>query len=454
MLLLITCGPVEHDNSGAQQVDAARGLDSTPTPSLISTPIATGVASVTGTVNPTDEFQSSTAESVLSRGDRLAKAAHDELVALTENFSPRESATDQEQAAAEYLAGKFREMGYDVRILPFSFHMMSGNGPLLKLSEPQDRELQAHPMYFSGLGRASGVMLDVGYALSDEIPEQGLEGKIALIARGTSTFEKKVSNVEEAGAAAAVIYNNEPGNFGGRLLDRALIPAISISQENGEAIKGLLIDGDVAATVSVIMQLRDSRNVVVEKRGYDGGVVVLGGHFDTVADTQGANDNGSGVATLLTVAEEASERSYPFTLRFILFGAEEVGLFGSRDYVSSLDEAEVAEIIAMVNIDVPGSGTSVEIIGTRNLVDRVLDFGESNGLTVRKGIPFSGASSDHAPFQAIGVPVVFFLADDLSRINSPVDTIEFVRPELLGTTGSLILGLLDDMAEARDSRVE
>ena len=54
---------------------------------------------------------------------------------------------------------------------------------------------------------------------------------------------------------------------------------------------------------------------------------------------------------------------------------------------------------------------------------------------------FSGAnlSSDHAPFSEAGIPTVFFLADDISRIHSAEDTLEFVRPELLG--GSAVLGI-------------
>ena len=64
--------------------------------------------------------------------------------------------------------------------------------------------------------------------------------------------------------------------------------------------------------------------------------VILGAHYDTVEDTQGASDNGSGLATLLTVATHIAERDYPFDVRIVLFGTEEFGLVGSRHYAENM----------------------------------------------------------------------------------------------------------------------
>ena len=184
-----------------------------------------------------------------------------------------------------------------------------------------------------------------------------------------------MSRVTEAGALAAVVYNNRPGGFGGRL------------QKDGVDIKVRMQAREVEATVSLVMETRDSRNVIAEKPGSDenAGVVVIGGHFDTVPDTQGANDNGSGVATMIAVARAVSGKSYPFTIRYIAFGAEEVGLFGSRHYVGSITQGEQREIIAMLNLDVPGSGDFVEVIGSVDLVTEAVEYGDANDLDVRRG---------------------------------------------------------------------
>ena len=85
-------------------------------------------------------------------------------------------------------------------------------------------------------------VVDVGLAFPEDVDAERLRGKIALIGRGTLTFQAKVRRVQEAGAVAAVIYNDRPGRFGGRLSTASEIPAISISQENGEAVKARMAD--------------------------------------------------------------------------------------------------------------------------------------------------------------------------------------------------------------------
>ena len=61
-----------------------------------------------------------------------------------------------------------------------------------------------------------------------------------------------------------------------------------------------------------------------------------------------------------------------------------------------------------------------------------------------------GGSSDHASFQAVGIPAIFFFGDDFSVINSPADTLDLVQPELMGVQGVLGLALLDMLALAEE----
>ena len=206
----------------------------------------------------------------------------------------------------------------------------------------------------------SGQVADVGRALSEDIPSGELEGRIALIERGGFiTFDEKVTAVFKAGAIGAVMYNNEPGPFVGALGEES-IPSVAISQEDGGTLKSLLEDGPVTATINLVYT-EESRNVIADKQGTasDGRVVVLGGHYDTVPNVPGANDNGSGIATLLTIAREIADREFPFTVRFIAFGAEELGLHGSQHYVGQLSDEEVDSTVAMMNFDALGSGPTV-----------------------------------------------------------------------------------------------
>jgi serine protease len=98
-------------------------------------------------------------------------------------------------------------------------------------------------------GNASGNLVDGGLCTSTGT----WTGKVVLCERGEISFFEKVSNVQNSGGVAAVIYNNEPGNFFGTLGDgnSSNIPAISLSQEDGQYLVANKIDstGDVVSSI-------------------------------------------------------------------------------------------------------------------------------------------------------------------------------------------------------------
>ena len=271
-------------------------------------------------------------------------------------------------------------------------------------------------------------------------------GGLRSSGRGEITFEEKVTRVAEAGAVAAIIYNNQGGLFPGRLEDDADIPAVAISAEDGERLLGMMGDGELAVTVAVEMEIYNSRNIVAELPGTsgDGRALIIGAHYDTTPGSQGANDNATGVAVLMTAAEELAEAELPFNLRLMLFGAEEIGLLGSEHYADGLPLEERVSIIGMVNIDSVGSGGGLVVTGDARLTQRALTHAEAHGIEAREGRSGMGGS-DHASFQRRGMPALFLLGEDLSRINSPRDTIEFVEPELVGAAASVVLGIVDQL---------
>lgn len=78
----------------------------------------------------------------------------------------------------------------------------------------------------------------VGLGSTEDFEGKDLKGKVALIQRGTISFTEKSLNAQAAGASAAIIYNNVPGNFGGTLGEPGdYIPTLSISLEDGTALK-------------------------------------------------------------------------------------------------------------------------------------------------------------------------------------------------------------------------
>ena len=377
----------------------------------------------------------------------LGESAMQTLAVLTADTSPRSSAAEEERAAAQYLRREFALHGYDAWLQTFDVRAISPYERLLTIVEPQTLDIFAFPMWTTAEGQVAARVVDAGAARLGEIPVDGLAGSIAIIERGDGSFDEKVSRVAAVGAIGGIVYNNEPGPFVGALTEES-IPVVSISQEDGERIKALMEDAPVIAALDLVYT-EHSQNVIADKPGASdqGSVVVLGGHYDTVPNVPGANDNGSGIAVLLTIAREIAGREYPFTVRFIAFGAEELGLFGSRYYVDRLSDGEIAATIAMVNFDALGSGPVTTAFGSPNLLHKVSEYADERGIDVATNSSLiANIGSDHAPFEEAGIPFIFFMGEDLSRIHTPDDKLQFVDAALLGTSAALGIALLDILA--------
>ncbi len=374
------------------------------------------------------------------------------LVDLTEQYSPRESATDQELEAALHLRDRLDDLGYETSLQDFSVDLLDAEVEFQSAKGDTSGSPRAFPISMSIHGSANGVLAYAGRALEDDIPAGGLENRVALIERGRITFEEKVDRVADAGAIGAIVFNNQEGLFRGTFTNESRIPAVAVSQLDGRRLLALVEQGETEATVHVGVVESPSRNVIADKPGTadEGRTVIIGAHYDTVADTEGASDNGSGVATVLTLAEQVAERDYPFDVRIILFGSEEIGLFGSQHYVANMSAEEIEDTVAMLNFDAFGSGTTLEASGDPELVTAASDFGRGFGLDMGR---FSeeawaslGGASDHGPFRLAGIPVFFLISDDLTRINSPADELRHVNPHLLGVATEIGIRMLDWLA--------
>ena len=375
---------------------------------------------------------------------QLEERAFSYLSELAVDVGVRTSGTDLEAEAAEFLVGRLEELGYSPEIQEFSWDSPTAS---LSIVSPHPESLDANILYGTPGGEAMAELVFVGLARPTNMPAEGLDGKIALVERGEITFSSKVAEVHNAGAVAAIIFNNNPrGNFRGSLGGRAPIPAVALSRADGQKLKELLERGEtVEASVVVEDNAVPSRNVIAELPGTADGVVVIGAHYDTVPDSIGASDNSSGMGALLAVAEQISGRSFPFTVRFIAFGSEETGLHGSEYYVESLSAEELQNIHLMVNLDSVGSGSHLRLSGDRWAANHVKETADREGISLALSRRSGQGGSDHANFRDAWVPVLFFLSDDLSRINSPADTMEHINSSLLGEVTALVLDLLDNV---------
>ena len=154
-----------------------------------------------------------------------------------------------------------------------------------------------------------------------------------------------------------------------------------------------------------------SVNLVVERAGTDPEVIMLGAHLDSVDAGPGINDNGSGVSTLLVIAERLAELPAPhLSVRFAFWGAEEGGPHGSRAYVDALSPAERDRIGAYLNFDMLGSPNPIRFVyaeagaatGSDAITALFASHFDDAGLAWE---PIDLEShSDHAGFTDAGIP--------------------------------------------------
>ena len=414
----------------------------TPEPEPTSTPIS---AEQPSAVAPTSNSIPANSEV-----ERLSYLGMELLTKFTEDHSPRESGSDGERAAAEFIGAYLEGLGYSIVFQPVEVDYIAWSEDFVSLIGDDMPDLRALPMAMTGLGDVSAPLVSVDRALEEDMPDDGLEGIIALIERGEITFEEKVNRVADAGALGAIIYNNERDNFRGALQSDGPIPAVSLSRQQGEEVLRLLEDEPgLEARIMIEKTLLDSQNVIAEldSQPTECGTVILGGHYDSVADTQAAGDNGTGVVSLLVMAEELAKahndggQSLPFAVRLVFFGVEEIGLFGSKHYVDELGEEERDEIIAMLNFDAMGKGNA-SVVGSEGILDRTIEYAAGNDIDLNRSNGPAGFGSDHASFINADIPALFFFGDDFSIINSPEDVLEQVDPNVMGINMAVGLGML------------
>lgn len=252
----------------------------------------------------------------------------------------------------------------------------------------------------------------------------GARGAVVLVNRGKCTFKDKEAIAVERGAVAMVVADNvDEQRMGGTLgADTEVqIPVVSVTKSDGAVLRG----ESGTATVKLEAETKDikARNVIAQtKTGSPHDVVMLGAHLDSVPEGPGINDNGSGVAAVLETALQLGDSpNVHNAVRFGFWGAEELGLVGSKKYVESLDVDALKDLALYLNFDMLASpnpgyftydgdqslaldqrGKPVVPEGSAGIERMLVAYLDSEGKTAQD-TSFDGRS-DYDGFTLAGVP--------------------------------------------------
>lgn len=214
----------------------------------------------------------------------------------------------------------------------------------------------------------------------------------------------------------------------------------------------LEIKSKVSGTVNVNQKETETQNVVALLPGTDNNLkneyVVVGAHFDhlgmggpgsgsrvtdTLAVHNGADDNASGVAAVIQLAEKlAADKKNRRSIIFVAFGAEEMGLVGSKAFTNK-PPVETEKMVAMFNFDMVGrldpSTNGLSIGGTQTSKETEAILTDLNTGFELAFSPEGVGPSDHAAFYLQNIPVFFISTGAHSDYHTPVDDAEFINYE-------------------------
>lgn len=244
-------------------------------------------------------------------------------------------------------------------------------------------------------------------------------------------------------------------------IDRAEKPA-------SMALPGL----KVALTVTFDEIRQRTENVVAVLPGADPKLkeenIVIGAHYDHIgfghfgtrdSSTEGqihhgADDNASGTAVLLQLAQRLSrlETKPARTIIFVAFSAEELGLHGSRHYVNN-PPFPLASTKAMLNLDMVGRlrDNRLTLYGgasAKEFSPIVLDAARDLGLEIRESDGIG--RSDHMPFYSKKIPVLHFFTGIHTDYHRPSDTWDKLNFEGMAKVTDLVLLTTQKLAAMRE----
>lgn len=354
--------------------------------------------------------------------------AMDNLTILCDEFGSRFGGTPGEKQAADFMKAKLEAYGLqNVHLEPIEYIGWRRGTTKLEIVDPIQKVIPCISLPHSPPTDLTALIVDMGDGAPDDFDARTAEiaGKIVLtnsevnpggVKRWVHRNEKYGRSLL-AGATGFIFVNHYPG-FGpatGGIAPEdggaALIPGISVSYEDGAYLQRLVKrHGAVKIHISSsdVCQPMTSWNVIADLPGQADNrqIIMLGSHYDGHDISQGAGDPASGTVAVLEAARVLAQYAgnLPHTIRFALWGVEEIGLIGSTQYAEQHKE-ELGQIRFYLNMDSAGAIPNKGIVLNQwpELANLFKDWSEEMALAF--GLEQSvNAHSDHYPFLMAGVP--------------------------------------------------
>jgi hypothetical protein len=260
-------------------------------------------------------------------------------------------------------------------------------------------------------------------------------------------------------------------NIADTILEKTNTTVANLEKEINTTKKtsGFATGAVVHAGSEVIVTRSETRNVIMLLPGEDellrDEYVIIGGHLDhlgmggsssragdTIAVHHGADDNASGIAGMIELAERfaLTEGSHKRSLIFAAFSGEELGLLGSKYFIEN-PPVDLSKVNAMMNLDMVGRlrDSSSFQIGGAGTAEGLKDIVRSEIDTTRIILSISdegSGPSDHSSFYGKDIPVLFFSTGAHLDYHTPSDTWDKINYPGMVTVSDIIYDVAENLA--------
>lgn len=350
----------------------------------------------------------------------------------TQGHPNRDTGTAGYAASVAYVAQVMRKAGYAVTIQQYIYKKSDVVGVPVFSSAGRSYALERdwYVARLSGAGSLTARVAAPGGSGTGCAPNDFAgfpRGEVALLSIGECDFDSQVENAEAAGAAAVILYADDPqrGAYEARLIDSARVPVVGVATP--AVGLDLLQRYRSGMAPSVRIEIRKhSRsdldyNVIADSPyGNPQRTVAIDAHLDAIYG-EGMLDNASGSTSILEIALNLAKTHTVNHLRYIWFGGEEIGLLGSRYYTTHLSPSQLQDIVFDIDADVtatpnydiliadPGHATKVKRFPPNVVPDSKIgndyfkDYFQGGGV-IGRAARFGNDGTDSFAFSLVGVP--------------------------------------------------
>ncbi|MFQ5563901.1 MAG: M20/M25/M40 family metallo-hydrolase [Parvularculaceae bacterium] len=387
------------------------------------------------------------------------------LESLTTEIGPRLAGSPAEVRARDWGAAKLKELGFkNIRIETFEIPYWTRIAEEAEIVSPFPQKLVVTALGNSVGTPAEGVTAEiVRFETLEDLkaaPMTGLEGKIVFVDEkmsrtqdgsgyGVAVQKRSGAAVEggKRGAVAALIRSvgtdsHRNPHTGGMRYEEDVeeVPIAALAAPDADQLARALKLADGPVTIRLKLEVvrggtAVSGNVIGEIPGKTDEIVVIGGHLDSWDLGTGAIDDASGIAITTAAAKLVGDlRGKPKrTIRVVMWGSEEVGLYGAKDYAAKHADELGRHVLAGESDFGAGRVWKLDTrFGDSALLQAKTMARVLRRLGVGPGDNEAGGGPDVSPMREQGVPVIGLRQngwDYFDLHHTPDDTLDKVDPD-------------------------